>query len=170
MPDYNIDWNQYVPGETAVTCYTVRGSEVLLIHKKRGLGAGKVNGPGGRIENGETAEQAVVREVREEVGLTVSDIECRALLHFAFTDGYNLDVYAYVANGHAGELVETDEADPFWCQQTRIPYEKMWADDTTWLPLVLSGYSVEGWFVFEDDAMLWSKVESERSSDAARAS
>lgn len=150
-----------------MTCYTLRSDDLLLIHKKRGLGAGKVNGPGGRIEAGETAHEAVVREVSEEVGLHVSRIERRALLHFAFVDGYNLDVEAFVAHEYRGSLVETDEADPFWCKRSEIPFKQMWADDITWLPLILDGYSVEGWFLFDGDAMLWSRVESRLSENSA---
>jgi 8-oxo-dGTP diphosphatase len=49
------DWSVWQPTERANLCFVTRGDEVLLIHKKRGLGAGKINGPGGRIEPGETA-------------------------------------------------------------------------------------------------------------------
>ena len=51
------DWSTWQPHERANLCFVVRGEEVLLIHKKRGLGAGKINGPGGRIEPGETAAE-----------------------------------------------------------------------------------------------------------------
>ena len=49
--------------------FVLDGDQILLIDKKRGLGHGKVNGPGGRLEPGESAYQAAVRETREEVGL-----------------------------------------------------------------------------------------------------
>jgi 8-oxo-dGTP diphosphatase len=64
-----IDWQEWAPTERAVLCFVRRDGELLLIRKKRGLGAGKVNGPGGRIEDGESAEQAAVRETFEEVGV-----------------------------------------------------------------------------------------------------
>jgi 8-oxo-dGTP diphosphatase len=154
------DWTTYKPNQVAVTVYTRRDNDVLLIHKKRGLGAGKVNGPGGRIEEGETPEQAAIREVHEEVGLQVSDLEPRALLHFAFTNGLHLDVTAFIAQTYAGSLLETDEAIPFWCELEEVPYDRMWEDDRAWLPLIFRGYQVEGWFLFDDDAMLWSRVEA----------
>ena len=50
----DVDWDCWVPDERATLLFVVRGGEILLMHKKRGLGAGKINGPGGRLEPGET--------------------------------------------------------------------------------------------------------------------
>lgn len=160
------DWDNFSPTETAVISFALRGNEVLLIHKKRGLGAGKINGPGGRLEDRESPLEAAVRETREEVGLNLHNLRERATLRFAFTDGYNLKVHVFLTNDFDGSLVETDEADPFWVDRREIPYDRMWADDATWLPLVLQERSVDGWFVFEDDGMLWSRVESRLSADS----
>ena len=62
----DIDWPLWQFTEHAVLCFIVDGDRILLIHKKTGLGAGKVNGPGGRIEPGESPLQAAVRETEEE--------------------------------------------------------------------------------------------------------
>ena len=45
-----MDWKNWIPRERANLCFIVKDGSVLLIRKKRGLGAGKVNGPGGKIE------------------------------------------------------------------------------------------------------------------------
>src|SRR5512136_179536 len=50
-----IDWSRWEPTERANLCFVIRDGQILLIRKKRGLGAGKMNGPGGRLEAGETA-------------------------------------------------------------------------------------------------------------------
>ena len=71
----------------ATLVFVLRGEEVLLIHKKRGLGAGKINGPGGKIEQGETPLQAGVREVEEELEITPFDLEEMGTLRFQFVDG-----------------------------------------------------------------------------------
>ncbi len=68
-----IDWNCWTPQERSVLCFIFRESEVLLILKKRGLGNGKINAPGGKIEPGESPVQAAIRETQEEVGLTPHD-------------------------------------------------------------------------------------------------
>src|SRR5690606_39061541 len=57
----------WTPRDRATLLFVRRGHQILLIRKKRGLGAGKINAPGGRIEPGETPEQAARRELLEEV-------------------------------------------------------------------------------------------------------
>ncbi len=58
----DIDWTRWIPKERATLLFVVRDGQILLIHKKRGLGAGKINGPGGRLDPGETPEICAVRE------------------------------------------------------------------------------------------------------------
>jgi len=66
----SIDWLNWQPVEVGTLMYIFDEDSVLLIRKKRGLGAGKINGPGGRIESGETPLDCVVRETKEEVGVS----------------------------------------------------------------------------------------------------
>lgn len=148
------DWSTWQPQEKANLCFVVRGDEVLLIHKKRGLGAGKVNGPGGRIEPGETARQAAIREVQEELGVTPRDPQLRGELFFQFADGYALHCAVFLADGCEGEAVETDEAVPLWTRRDDIPFDKMWADDRHWLPGLLQGRRFRGYFEFDRDRMV----------------
>jgi 8-oxo-dGTP diphosphatase len=153
-----MDWTNWTPQERANLCFIARDGEVLLIRKKRGLGAGKINGPGGRIEPGETALEAVVRETQEEVCVTPTGVEERGELYFEFVDGYRLQCTVFLATGCEGEPAETDEADPFWVRLDAIPYDEMWADDRHWLPLLLEGKRFEGRFVFDGEAMLEREV------------
>jgi len=155
---HTIDWDKWQPKERAVLCFIRDGERVLLIHKKRGLGKGKINAPGGRIEIGETTEMAAVRETQEEVGLTPSELEKRGELFFIFTDGYTLHGTVFFASKYTGTPIETDEADPFWCDIDTIPYDTMWADDRLWLPLALEGTYFKGYFVFDNDKMLSHKI------------
>ena len=150
----DINWTQWTPSERAVIIYLCDNEQVLLIHKKRGLGAGKVNAPGGHIEAGENPEQAAVREYREEVGLTPGGLELKGKLYFHFLDGLKMEGFVFTADSFAGKLVETDEASPFWCPIGEIPLDMMWEDDFYWLPQVLRGKKMDGRFVFDDDKML----------------
>lgn len=154
MSLHAIDWARFEPTERATILFVVREREVLLIRKKRGLGAGKVNGPGGRIEPGETPLEGALREVREEVCVTPRDVTFHGILLFQFTDGYGLHVHVFRAADCDGEPRETDEAAPFWCAQGALPFDAMWADDRHWLPHLVAGRSFEGRFVFEGDRML----------------
>jgi len=143
----------------ATLLFVRRGDEVLLIRKKRGLGAGKINAPGGKIEPGETPAQSALRETTEEVGLIATDPEEMGSLHFQFADGLALHCTVFVSTAFTGTPVETDEAAPFWCPVAEIPYEEMWSDDAHWLPPMLAeGKKFRGYFTFDGDRMLSHEV------------
>jgi 8-oxo-dGTP diphosphatase len=153
-----IDWTTWTPRERANLCFIVKAGRVLLIRKKRGLGAGKINGPGGKVEPGETALESAIRETQEEIGVTPLEIEERGILHFQFLDGYSLHCCVFVARDFHGEPIETVEATPLWFDLDAIPFDEMWADDRHWLPETLRGRSFDAWFVFDGDAMLSQDV------------
>ena len=71
----SIDWNTWQPNMLSSLVFIVKDNEVLLIRKKTGLGAGKINAPVGKIEADETAEAAAIREVMEEVKLEVTNLK-----------------------------------------------------------------------------------------------
>ena len=150
----DIDWSRWRPQERATLLFVIRGERVLCIRKKRGLGAGKINGPGGKIDAGETAEQAVVREAQEELGITPIDVRARGVIDFQFVDGYALRVYIFTAPGYRGEPVETAEAIPIWVSTEAMPYNEMWADDRLWMPLLFAGQRIGGRALFDGDTLL----------------
>ena len=151
-------WQQWQPRERATLCFIIRDNQVLLIRKKRGLGAGKINAPGGRLEIGETPNECAIRETQEEVGLTPIAVQECGQLHFQFADGYSLHCTVFTASDFSGELIETDEALPLWTAIDAIPYEEMWADDIHWLPGVLNGGTFRGYFHFDNETMLTNNV------------
>ena len=153
-----FDWASWRPKERATLLFVVRNGQILLIRKKRGLGAGKINGPGGRIEPGESSLDAAVRETREELGIEPLSPELRGELHFQFVEGYSLHCSVFVSGNFLGEPIETSEAVPLWTPLNAIPYEEMWADDICWLPDVLAGRKVRGFFYFENETLLSHQV------------
>ena len=155
----DIDWFSWKAVDPATLVFVVKDGRILLIRKKRGLGAGKVNGPGGRLEAGETPLDAAVREVQEELRVTPVGLTKRGELRFQFVDGYSIHVHVFQAEDCEGTPEETDEAIPLWTDVDAIPYDEMWADDQIWLPWMLQGKSFDGRFIFDDDAMLDYRVE-----------
>jgi 8-oxo-dGTP diphosphatase len=137
--------------QDATLCFPVDGPRVLLIHKKRGVGAGLYNGPGGKVEADETPRECAVRETEEEVGVGVRDPEKLAELEFVFGDEPFMYVHAYRATEFDGVPRESPEADPEWFHREAIPYDEMWPDDRHWLPHLLDGDAVAGTFRFDAD-------------------
>jgi 8-oxo-dGTP diphosphatase len=155
----DIDWSTWTPVDPATLVFVVRAEQVLLIRKKRGLGAGKINGPGGRLEKGETPLDCAVREVREELGVTPRGLVWAGENSFQFVDGYSIHVHVYRADDCEGDPIETDEAVPHWFHVEQIPYAEMWADDFLWVPLLLRGEKFRGRFLFDGDRMLDHHLE-----------
>lgn len=155
------DWPSWKPGVRATLMFIVdeEAGRVLLIRKKRGLGAGKINGPGGKMDPGETSLECAVRETQEELGVTALDPVKHGELWFQFVDGLALYVDVFRATRWQGEPVETPEAIPLWTSLEELPFDQMWADDRHWLAEVLvEKKNFIGRFVFDDDTMLSCEV------------
>lgn len=154
----DIDWKYWEFTERATLCFLKRDDSVLLIHKKTGLGAGKINGPGGRLEAGETPAEGAIRELEEEVGLTPVLPKKYGELSFVFNNGYSLHGTVFTADTFTGTMIETDEAKPFWCGIDRIPYDRMWKDDPYWLPSLLQGRQIRAFFSYSEEVLESSRV------------
>ena len=145
-------------------CLLKKDNMVLLALKKRGFGEGKYNGVGGKIENGETAEEAMIRETKEEICVTPIEYEQVGIVEFdEFIKGEkkNLVFYLYIATKWLGSPKESDEMKPFWFDINNIPYDKMFTDDKYWLPLVLSGRKIKAHFSFDEN---WNLIHKEIES------
>ena len=148
------DWQ---PQFVGTLLFLVHDEQVLLIHKKTGHGAGRINGPGGKLEPGEGVVACAVREVYEEVGLEIHDAEVCVEMRFVEKDGPQWLGFALRATRFSGNLVETEEARPFWCPLGEVPYERMWPDDAVWLPALLEGTGgvpLVYDFLFENERLL----------------
>ncbi len=152
------NWTTWQPRVRANLLFIVRDDKILLIRKKRGFGAGKINGPGGKVDPDETPLAAASRETFEELGITPLAAEQRGELHFQFLDGYSLHCAVFLAHDFAGEPRETEEAVPLWTPLDQIPYDEMWADDRHWLPFLIRGAHFEGYFDFDGDEMLSHEI------------
>lgn len=138
--------------KTLMTLCIIRdGERILLAEKKRGFGVGFWNGYGGKVEPGETIEQALVREVREESELELVDYEKRGMMEFHLADGAIKQVYIFEGTKWKGEPVETEEMKPKWFQVAEIPLDDMWPSDTFWYPKFLKREYFEGTIVFDEN-------------------
>ena len=128
-------------------CLLRKDGHILLATKKRGFGAGKLNGAGGKIQEGETVQEAALREMYEEIGVRSSSehLEKVAEIKFFFKEKPEWDIHmrVFFVRSWIGEPTESEEMQPEWFPLNEIPYERMWSDDIHWLPLVLAGKKIE---------------------------
>lgn len=155
------------PGiEAATLCFLIKDdppTSILLGYKKRGFGADKYAGFGGKVEKGETIQDATTREMYEETGVIVVPDALhyvgRLTFLFPYKPEWSQVVYVYLASEWLGEPAETGEMQPAWFEPDKIPYERMWSDSEYWLPPILAGRQVEAWFTFHADNQSVNQVE-----------
>jgi 8-oxo-dGTP pyrophosphatase MutT (NUDIX family) len=127
------------------------GDNILLGMKKKGFGQDRWNGFGGKVEPGESIEAAAVREMREESGVEVSNLQERGIITFEFEDGQDpVEMHIFEPGRFSGEPAESDEMRPAWFLCDDIPFDDMWPGDRYWIPLFLGGKNFKGRFRFAD--------------------
>ena len=130
--------------EIKTLCLLVEDDQVLLAMKKRGFGAGRYNGYGGKQEEGDRSIlHTAVRELEEESKIYAKEHHLKevAQLSFFFLNNpeWNQKVFVYLVSQWTNEPKETEEMKPEWFSINKIPYDKMWEADVHWLPHVLEG-------------------------------
>ena len=137
-------------------CIIHQHLKVLLGMKKRGFGAGKWNGFGGKVGTGETIENAAKRELQEEAGVKVNELTKVGIIDFEFKGNPEiLHVHIFKSDSFLGQPRESEEMEPRWFHVNEIPFKEMWPDDIYWMPLLLGGKKFKGKFLFgEGDIIL----------------
>lgn len=130
-------------------CIIHQDGQVLLGMKKRGFGAGKWNGFGGKCTAGEPLVVAAARELKEESGLAAGNIVECGVIDFVYPAHGTHEVYVFRVADHRGLPVETEEMRPQWFAADALPFSSMWPSDAYWLPLLLAGKSFTGEVVFD---------------------
>lgn len=136
------------PKKVMTLCLLRKGDDLLMGLKKIGLGAGFYNGFGGKVEPGETLEECVVREVKEESGLDLLEFEKMGIMFFDNID-FIAEVHIYEGLSWSGEPVETDEMAPVWLKIGQLPYDKMWISDKFWHSYFFNRIFFKGWLIFD---------------------
>lgn len=128
---------------------------VLLGYKRRGFGAGKYAGFGGKVEPDESPRQAAARELWEESGLHA---QSEALIfaglldfHFPAQPDWRQRCHVFCVQTWQNSPCVTTEMAPEWFASDALPYARMWDDNRYWLPHVLDGCTVNARFTFAAD-------------------
>ncbi len=143
-------------------CVIHQSPKILLGMKKRGFGAGRWNGFGGKLNEGETIEEALKRETKEEAGVEINDFDKVGIIEFEFKGNPEiLEVHIFRVSDFSGEPAESEEMKPQWFNQDALPFDSMWPDDIHWFPFFLSGKKFRGRFLFGKNDVILEKRLSE---------
>ena len=121
-------------------CYVLRGDQVLMLHrvkKKNDINKDKWIGIGGKFENQESPDQCLLREAREETGLTLTSWQCRAVITFLTENPEEGEhMYLFTADGFEGELTDCNEGDLQWVSRDFLDRLPKWEGDQIFLDLL----------------------------------
>lgn len=144
-------------------CYIEKEGKYLMLHrvkKHHDINAGKWIGVGGHVENGETPEECLLREVKEETGLTLTAYRLRGLVTF-LSDACEPELMCvFTADAFDGELIECDEGELAWVEKSDVLGLPTWEGDRVFLERLLSGderfFSIK--LRYEGDKLVEKKI------------
>ena len=148
----------------AVVSYAVKGDKVLLgvrNSSSTNLGVNKVAGLGGKLDPNETSDKALVRELKEEVGIIPTKFRNvgRVIFLNPHETKWNLDVDVYIIDEWDGEPTELEKITPEWFLISELPLDRMFSDNKYWLPRVLEGKHVNATFLFDENGIVESEIQ-----------
>ena len=120
-------------------CYIVKDGKVLMLHrvkKKNDINHDKWIGIGGKFEPEEAPEECILREAKEETGLTLTSWRCRGVVTFLQEGGEGEYMYLFTADDFTGELIECDEGDLQWVSMDFLDALPTWEGDRIFLNLL----------------------------------
>ncbi len=138
----------------ATLCYVKKNNKTLMIHrvkKKNDMHQGKWNGLGGKLNDGETPEECVIREVWEESGLEIEKPKLKGILTFPeFSQGKSWYVFLYEAREFTGSLIESCEGNLEWIKDEEFVNLNLWQGDRYFLKWMDGNKFFSAKFIYKD--------------------
>ena len=120
-------------------CYITRGDDVLMLHrvkKKNDINKDKWIGIGGKFEGEESPDECLLREAKEETGLTLTSWRCRGVVTFLCEGIEGEFMYLFTADGFEGALKDCDEGTLEWVSREKLDNLPKWEGDKIFLDLL----------------------------------
>ena len=120
-------------------CYIEHDDKYLMLHrvkKENDINKDKYIGIGGHFEYGESPDECLLREAREETGLTLTDYRARAIITFVYGENVVEYMHLYTATGYEGEILECDEGELVWIEKDRVDELDIWEGDLIFFDLL----------------------------------
>jgi 8-oxo-dGTP diphosphatase len=120
-------------------CYIEKDNAYLMLHrvkKEHDINKDKWIGVGGHFEPDETPEECLLREVKEETGLTLTSWLFRGLVTFLSNEWHTEYMCLYTADEYEGEMTECDEGTLEWVDKSRLDELNLWEGDRLFFRLL----------------------------------
>jgi len=152
----------------SVVAFLMREDQVLLgrrIKVSNNLGQDLIAGIGGKLEDSESDEEALIRELEEEINVTPTKFVKVGNVKFLFPHkpSWQQDVSIFIVNNWRGDPIKTDVIEPKWFPINSIPYEQMWEDNSYWLPKILNGLEVDTIYLYDENGKVQEESGSQRN-------
>ncbi|MEI8361530.1 MAG: 8-oxo-dGTP diphosphatase [bacterium] len=147
----------------ATLCYIRKNGKTLMLHrvkKENDMHKGKWNGLGGKIEDGETPEECIIREVKEECGLNAKNPLIKGILTFPqFSKGETWYVFLFVITEFDGELIESNEGNLEWINDDKLFDLNLWEADKIFIKWLDQKGFFSGKFIYKDGVFIEHQFE-----------
>jgi len=147
----------------ATLCYVKKNGRTLMLHRVKkpdDVHEGKWNGLGGKFEPGESPEECVIREIREEAGLRLRKPRLKGVLTFPdFTKQEDWYVFVFTATQFTGRLIDSPEGDLAWIPDRDLLKLNLWEGDKVFLPLLRRRGHFSGKFHYRGGRLAKYSVE-----------
>jgi 8-oxo-dGTP diphosphatase len=142
----------------ATLCYVKADGQTLMIHrikKKNDMHQGKWNGLGGKLNPGESPEECVIREVREESGLIITNPQLKGILTFpAFANDEDWYAFVFVAHEYNGQLIDSEEGNLQWVADEELLNLDLWEGDRVFIPWLERPGFFSGKFIYREGRLV----------------
>ncbi len=148
----------------ATLCYVIDNEkkQTLMLHrvkKENDMHKGKWNGLGGKLEKGETPEECVIREVKEESGLIIKKPRMHGFITFPLFDGTNdWYVFLFTASNYSGKLIDSREGNLQWVPNKKVSTLDLWEGDKIFLKWLYEEKFFSAKFVYKDGKLISHSV------------
>jgi 8-oxo-dGTP diphosphatase len=140
----------------ATLCYIKRDKHTLMLYRNKkpdDIHKGKWDGLGGKFETGESPEDCVIREMREESGLEIRKPRLHGLLLFPDFFGDDWYVFVYTAAEFSGDLIDSAEGTLEWIPDEDLSRLNLWESDAIFFEWIRSGKFFSAKFIYDGDKM-----------------
>lgn len=120
-------------------CYIEKADSYLMLHrvkKDNDVNKDKWIGVGGHMEENESPEECIVREVREETGFTLTNYRLRGIVTFVLEDWGTEYMFLYTADGFEGNMIECNEGNLEWIKKSEVYDLPVWEGDKIFFRLL----------------------------------